>query len=85
MKSLVGSRQLAVTSLAILVVLLTSLSWAIADTSPVTEKWGRTFGGPGFDVGWFVQETSDGGYVITGHAYSFGAGGYDVYRVPARC
>jgi len=48
------------------------------DTSGDT-LWTRTYGGGDYDGGWSVQQTSDGGYVIAGHSYSFGAGGSDVY------
>jgi hypothetical protein len=39
--------------------------------------WTRTYGG---GQGYSAEETGDGGYVIGG-AYSFGAGGYDVYLI----
>ena len=81
MKTLKGSRQLAVTSLAVLVVLLISLSWALADPSPSFEEWNRTFGGPGDDYGGPVRETSDGGYIITGTIHSGSTDEYDVYLV----
>ena len=43
--------------------------------------WTRTYGGAGTDTGCFVQQTSDGGYVVAGYTNSFGAGGYDVYVI----
>ena len=81
MKTLKGSRQLAITLLSILVILLISLSWALADTSPSLEEWNRTLGGSQDDFGMSFQGTSDGGYIIVGHTRSFGDGGRDVYLV----
>jgi hypothetical protein len=43
--------------------------------------WTRTYGGSGWGVGYSVQETSDGGYIIAGSASSFGAFWSDVYLI----
>lgn len=43
--------------------------------------WTRTFGGSDNDIGRYVQQTSDNGYLITGLTESFGVGSYDCYVV----
>jgi len=43
--------------------------------------WTKTYGGSGWDEGFAVAATADGGYIIGGSTTSFGAGAYDVYVI----
>ncbi len=45
--------------------------------------WEQTFGGTGSDWAQSVQQTTDGGYIVTGTTRSYGAGGTDFYLVKA--
>ena len=44
-------------------------------------QWTKTIGGPGYEIGNSLIQTSDGGYAIAGYTTSFGAGDRDVYVV----
>ena len=43
--------------------------------------WTRTFGDTGSDIGYSVQQTMDGGYVVVGRTYRVGAANFDVYLI----
>ncbi len=55
--------------------------WLVKTNANGVAEWSKTLGGTASDVGNAVRETSDGGYILTGHTLSYGAGVHDVWLV----
>jgi hypothetical protein len=56
-------------------------AWLVKADSMGDTTWTRTFGGGEEDVGYSVQPTTDGGFIMAGRTKSLGAGGADFYLV----
>ena len=53
----------------------------VAVASAQSTSWINTFGGDDYDVGWELQQSFDGGYIISGTTVSSGAGSSDMYLI----
>lgn len=50
-------------------------------TSTGEHEWSKTFGTTGVEVGYSIQRTTDGGYIVAGSTTSYGGGLDDVYLI----
>ncbi len=55
--------------------------WLLRTTPLGDTVWTRAYGGSKWELGYSVQYTLDGGYVITGYTESFSTGSYGAYLV----
>jgi hypothetical protein len=55
--------------------------WLLKTNSSGDTSWTRHYGGPNHEHGNDVKQTSDGGYVITGHSKSYGNDGQRIMLV----
>ncbi|UCD36886.1 MAG: hypothetical protein JSW54_08575 [Fidelibacterota bacterium] len=55
--------------------------WLVKTDPDGVIEWEQTFGGAEHDYGYFVQQATDGGYILAGETYSQGRGASDVHVI----
>ena len=68
-------------NLLILIILLNITTNITVYANPSTLEWEQTFGGDLNDHSFDVKQTTDGGYIIAGLTWSYGAGKTDIYII----
>ena len=64
----------------ILLILIMSCSTLFSQI-PCDTLWTKTIGGTSSEYGSSIQQTNDGGYIISGRTYSYGAGNTDAWLI----
>jgi predicted secreted protein len=54
-------------------------TWVLKLDASGNAAWQKTYGGSNSDMAYFIQQTSDDGYILAGETKSFGAGDYDAW------
>ncbi len=55
--------------------------WLIKTDANGDTLWTKSFGGNGSEVGRSAQQTTDGGYIITGYTHPYGLGSVDLWLI----
>jgi len=58
---------------------LTPVDVIFSSASAAATTWAKIFGGTESDEPYSIQQTSDGGYIVTGYTISYGAGSDDIW------
>jgi len=53
--------------------------WVLKLSSSGDMEWNKTYGGSEIEAAYSIQQTSDGGYIISGKTVSFGVGSSDIW------